>query len=89
MDSDRVSFPFVLRSSKAGDRFRPLGLGGAKKLKKFFIDAKIPKSQRPRIPILCSGEQIIWVVGHRLDDRVKVTEDTSKLLRLLYLEGLE
>jgi len=89
MDLDRVSFPLVLRSSKAGDRFRPLGLGGGKKLKKFFIDAKIPRSQRRRIPILCSGEQIIWVVGHRLDDRVKVTANTSRLLRLLYMEGLE
>jgi tRNA(Ile)-lysidine synthase len=89
MDLDRVSFPLVLRSSKAGDRFRPLGLGGGKKLKKFFIDAKIPRSQRRRIPILCSGGQIIWVVGHRLDDRVKVTAKTSRLLRLLYVEGLE
>lgn len=89
MDLDRVSFPLVLRSSKAGDRFRPLGLGGGKKLKKFFIDAKIPRGQRRRIPILCSGEQIIWVVGHRLDDRVKVTANTSRLLRLLYVEGLE
>ena len=89
VDLDRVSFPLVLRSSKAGDRFRPLGLGGGKKLKKFFIDAKIPKSQRPRTPILCSGKRIIWVVGHRLDDSVKVTAKTKRLLRILYLEGLE
>jgi tRNA(Ile)-lysidine synthase len=89
VDRDTISFPLILRPSKPGDRFRPLGLGGGKKLKKFFIDAKIPKSQRPRIPILCSGEQIIWVVGHRLDDRVKVTENTSNLLRLLYLKGLD
>jgi tRNA(Ile)-lysidine synthase len=89
VDLDRISFPLVLRSSKAGDRFRPLGLGGGKKLKKFFIDAKIPRSQRRRIPILCSGEQIIWVVGLRLDDRVKVTAKSSRLLRLLYLEGVE
>jgi tRNA(Ile)-lysidine synthase len=89
MDLDRISFPLVLRSSKVGDRFRPLGLGGGKKLKKFFIDAKIPTSQRRRIPILCSGEQIIWVVGLRLDDRVKVTANTSRLLRLRYLDGFE
>ena len=88
IDQDRVSFPLVLRSCKAGDRFRPLGLGGGKKLNKYFIDAKIPRSQRRRVPILCSGEQIVWVVGHRLDDRVKVTEHTSRLLRLLYVEGL-
>jgi tRNA(Ile)-lysidine synthase len=53
-----------------------------------YIDTKIPKSQRRHIPILCSKDHIIWVVGHRLDDRVKLTSDTSRLLRLRYLEGL-
>jgi tRNA(Ile)-lysidine synthase len=89
VDLDRVSFPLVLRSSRAGDRFRPLGLGGGKKLKKFFIDAKIPRSQRRRVPILCSGERIIWVVDLRLDDRVKVTKNTTRLLRIHYVEGLD
>jgi tRNA(Ile)-lysidine synthase len=89
VDLDTVSFPLVLRSGRAGDRFRPLGLGGGQKLKKFFIDAKIPRSQRRRVPILCSGERIIWVVGLRLDDRVKITENTSRLLRILYLKGVE
>ena len=88
MDLDKVSFPLTLRSSKPGDRFRPLGLGGSKKLKNLYIDTKIPKSQRRHIPILCSKDHIIWVVGHRLDDRVKLTSDTSRLLRLRYLEGL-
>ena len=88
MDLDRVSFPLTLRSSKTGDRFRPLGLRGSKKLKDFFIDAKVPRSQRRQIPILCSKDHIIWVVGHRLDDRVKLTSNTSRVLRLRYLEGL-
>ena len=88
MDPDRVSFPLTLRSCRPGDRFRPLGLGGSKKLKNFFIDSKVPKSQRRQIPILCSKDHIIWVVGHRLDDRVKLTTDTSRLLRFRYLEGL-
>jgi tRNA(Ile)-lysidine synthase len=88
MDPDRISFPLTLRSSKPGDRFRPLGLGGSKKLKDFYIDSKVPKSQRRQIPILCSRDHIIWVVGHRLDDRVKLTSDTSRLLRFRYLEGL-
>jgi tRNA(Ile)-lysidine synthase len=88
MDLDRVSFPLTLRSSTPGDRFRPLGLRGSKKLKDFFIDAKVPKSRRRQIPILCSNDHIIWVVGHRLDDRVKVTSNTSRVLRLSYLEGL-
>jgi tRNA(Ile)-lysidine synthase len=88
MDLDRVSFPLTLRSSKPGDRFRPLGLGGSKKLKDFLIDAKIPKSQRRQIPILCSKDHIIWIVGHRLDDRVKLTSHTRRSLRFRYLEGL-
>lgn len=88
MDLDRVSFPLTLRSSTPGDRFRPLGLRGSKKLKDLFIDAKVPKSRRRQIPILCSNDHIIWVVGHRLDDRVKVTSNTSRVLRLSYLEGL-
>jgi tRNA(Ile)-lysidine synthase len=88
MDPDRVSFPLTLRSCRPGDRFRPLGLGGGKKLKDFFIDSKVPKSQRRQIPILCSKDHIVWIVGHRLDDRVKLTSDTSRLLRFRYLEGL-
>lgn len=85
MDLDRVSFPLVLRSCKPGDRFRPLGLGGSKKLKDFFIDTKVARGLRRQIPILCSKDHIIWVVGHRLDDRVKITSDTRRLLRLRYL----
>ena len=88
VDLDKVSFPLVLRSGRTGDRFRPLGLGGGKKLKKFFIDAKIPKNQRRNVPILCSQKHIIWVVGFRLDDRVKITANTRRLLRLRYMEGV-
>lgn len=87
MDRDRVCFPLYLRPSKSGDRFHPLGLGGTKKVKDFFMDLKIPRSQRRQIPILCSNDQIVWVVGHRLDDRVKITSDTRRMLRLLYREG--
>jgi len=87
MDLDCVSFPLVLRPYKRGDHFRPLGLGGSKKLKDFFIDAKIPRNERRSVPILCCKERIIWVVGHRLDDRVKVKPNTRRLLRLRYLEG--
>jgi len=48
----------------------------------FMIDAKIPRNWRNRIPIVCSGEQILWVVGWRIDERVKVSEDTKQVLRL-------
>jgi tRNA(Ile)-lysidine synthase len=56
---------------------------GLKKIKDFFIDNKIPKSYRDLIPILVDSEdQIIWIMGMRLDDRVKVNSDTKKVLRL-------
>jgi tRNA(Ile)-lysidine synthase len=55
-----------------------------KKLNEYMIDAKIPRLWRKRIPVVCSPEQIIWVVGWRTDDRVKVTEETGKVLRLRF-----
>jgi tRNA(Ile)-lysidine synthase len=59
-----------------------LGVKGTQKLKEFFIDHKIPKFERPRIPLLISGEMIAWVVGYRIDERVKITENTQKVLKV-------
>ncbi len=58
--------PLTLRSWRPGDRFRPLGMSGQKKLQDFFVDAKVPRYERERIPLLLSGERIAWVVGHRI-----------------------
>jgi tRNA(Ile)-lysidine synthase len=59
-------------------------MGGSKKLKDFFLDAKVPREDRRLVPVLCSGERIVWVVGHRLDDRVKITPRTSRVLVVRY-----
>ena len=82
MDHQRLQFPLRLRTFRAGDRFQPLGMTGVKKLQDFFVDAKIPRAQRPFIPLLLSQDQIVWVVGHRLAESVKVTPQTRRLLRL-------
>jgi tRNA(Ile)-lysidine synthase len=74
----------LVRPRKRGDRFQPLGLSKPKKLNEFMIDAKIPQAWRQRVPIVCSAEHIIWVVGWRIDERVKVTEDTKKVLCLKF-----
>jgi len=79
-DLDRASNKLVVRSRQPGDRFQPLGMSQPKKLGEFMIDAKIPHSWRERVPLVCSPQQILWVVGWRIDDRVKVTRDTSKIL---------
>jgi len=81
-DLDKVGDKLLVRPRQPGDRFQPLGLDQPKKLNEFMIDAKIPRAWRQRIPIVCSPEHIIWVAGWRLDERVKVSEDTKKVLRL-------
>ncbi len=58
--------PLSLRGWRPGDRFRPLGMSGEKKLQDFFVDAKVPRQERGRIPLLLAGDRIAWVVGHRI-----------------------
>ncbi len=81
IDYNKVKPPLKLRNRRSGDRFYPLKMKGLKKVKDFFIDNKIPKSHRDLIPILVDSEdQIIWIMGMRLDDRVKINSDTKKML---------
>jgi tRNA(Ile)-lysidine synthase len=63
--------PLSLRGWRPGDRFRPLGLAGRKKLQDFFVDAKVPREERGRLPLLLSGERIAWVVGHRIAEEFR------------------
>jgi tRNA(Ile)-lysidine synthase len=81
-DKDTLSFPMVIRNFRPGDAFKPLGVGGTQKLKKFFIDKKIPRSERIKCPILLSRGKIIWVVGHRIDESVKVMPSTRNVLKV-------
>jgi tRNA(Ile)-lysidine synthase len=82
MDYGSLQFPLKMRNFRPGDRFCPLGVRGTQKLKNFFIDHKIPKFERPKVPLLVSGEMIAWIVGYRIDERVKVTEKTKKVLKV-------
>jgi len=81
-DFARAGSQLTVRSLQPGDRFRPLGMEQPKKLGEFMIDAKIPRAWRNRVPIVCSPAQILWVVGERIDDRVRVTRNTERILRL-------
>jgi tRNA(Ile)-lysidine synthase len=81
-DAERLSFPLIVRSRKRGDFFYPLGFGKKKKLQDFFVDEKVPRDERDRVPLIVSGEDIIWVAGYRQDDRFKVADDTKKVLKL-------
>ena len=82
LDLDKTGDRLSIRRRKPGDRFQPLGMYQQKKLQDFMVDARISQSWRSRIPVLCSPEQILWVVGWRIDDRVKVTPSTKRVLSL-------
>jgi tRNA(Ile)-lysidine synthase len=80
LDAGTIKWPLSLRFWKHGDRFHPLGLAGSKKLQDFFVDSRVHRGERGRVPLLCDQEKIIWIVGYRLDDRVKVTPRTERIL---------
>jgi tRNA(Ile)-lysidine synthase len=86
-DLQKTGMKFFIRQRQPGDRFQPLGMSMPKKLYEFMVDAKIPRSWRSHIPIVCSPQQIIWVVGWRIDDRAKTTEASQEILRLEFIKS--
>jgi tRNA(Ile)-lysidine synthase len=82
LDAGNITFPLKVRARTAGDFFYPLGLGKKKKLQDFFVDEKIPREKRDKIPIVVSGNDIVWIAGHRADERFRVSEGTERFLRL-------
>ena len=79
---DAVHPPLVVRTRRPGDRFLPLGAPGSKKLSDFLIDNKVTPKERARVAVLCDQLGPIWIIGHRLDDRVKLTALTRRILHL-------
>ena len=82
LDADAVAGGMHIRSRRPGDRVRPLGLGGEKKLQDVFVDAKIPASERDGIPLLVADWGIAWVPGLCIDERARVTESTEQCVRV-------
>lgn len=82
VDFDAVHLPLSLRPRRPGDRFVPLGAPGSKKVSEFLIDAKVEPAARRQVLLLCDRLGPIWLVGHRIDDRVKLTALTRNVLGL-------
>jgi len=87
LDADRIQFPLTLRHWRHGDRFYPLGMKGSKLLSDFFVDQKFTEAQKQSVFLIVSAnDDILWVVGHRIDDRFKLTNGT-KFVFVCRLEG--
>ena len=83
---DDVRPPLLVRSRRPGDRFFPLGGPGSKKVSDYLSDAKVPPEVRKNILLVCDQVGIIWVVGHRIDNRVRLDTDTCDVLHLAVKE---
>ena len=80
LDFDKLKFPLTLRHWRHGDRFHPLGMKGSKLLSDFFVDQKLTEYQKRNVWLLVSADDdILWVVGYRINDRFKVTNSTKSL----------
>ena len=82
VDADRLQFPLTLRRWKEGDWFIPFGMTGRKKVSDFLIDAKVSLPEKQRQFVLLSGDDIVWLVGRRIDDRYRLTSGTENVLRI-------
>lgn len=82
VDKDTLQFPLEVRPWEEGDYFYPFGMKGKKKLSKYFKDEKLSLIEKENIRLVCSGEDIVWIIGKRADDRYKVTENTKKILKI-------
>lgn len=82
LDADRIEGPLVVRTRRPGDRISPLGMKGTKKLQDILVDAKVPRDERDRVPIVADGRGIVWVVGLRLDRRAAAVPETRRPMAL-------
>lgn len=82
LDYDKLSFPLILRKWKKGDSFFPYGLKGEKKISEFYKNLKYSILDKENQWLLCSENDIIWVVGQRIDDRYKITKSTKTIFKI-------
>lgn len=86
IDKEKLNYPLILRNWEKGDYFYPLGMKGKKKLSKFFKDEKMDVFAKEKQWLLCSGPEIVWVVGKRSDERFKVDTSTKNILKITCVE---
>ncbi len=85
LNFDKLQFPLMVRKWQRGDLFYPLGMRKKKKLSDFFIDQKFTLKEKEETWLLCSGRDIVWIIGHRIDHRYRVTPVTREILSVDYV----
>ncbi len=83
-DTMSVCGKYTIRSRRAGDIFHPLGAPGSKPLKKYFIDKKISRFKRDYIPLIACENEILWIAGYEISDKVKVSQDSISTIKIVY-----
>ena len=87
-DYDKIEERIVIRNRKDGDKMKPLGIKGTKKLKDIFINLKVPREERDVIPLICFDDEIAWIVGYKVSESFKITKSTKRVLKISF-EGKE
>lgn len=82
IDRDLVQYPLTLRHWQEGDYFYPLGMNHSKKLSDFFVDEKFSRLQKAKALVLESQGEIVWIIGDRMDNRFRITENTTRVLKI-------
>ena len=83
IDKNKIKLPFTVRKWQKGDYFYPLGMQGKKKISDFLIDQKIAVFEKEKIQLLCDADNnVVWVIGKRLDNRFKITTNTIKIIKI-------
>lgn len=82
LDTEKLQWPLLVRKWQPGDRFIPFGMSKYKKVSDFLIDNKVSRAQKDNTYVLITGKEICWLIGHRIDDRFKITENTDKIFRI-------
>ncbi len=77
--------PLYIRTRQSGDYIKPLGMQGTKKIQNYFVDQKVPSEKRNQMPLLCRGQEVVWIVGSKINENYKVKKEAEKVVILEFI----